>query len=353
MVATVRRLITAGALLVLSVIETLLALLAPGFWFSFYPAVSRGMISALGAVSGIFPFSIWDILAVLLFVFLVVWLIVSIRKRRVVRYLALFAEIAAILVFLFLTVWGLNHFAPDAAERLGPDVKEYSEAELTQATRHYTALAGEYAEKIERDGDGTPVIPSFAELSRKAVAGQRAMEQPLFDGGARRVKKLTSSRLYSFMGITGIFVPFTGEACVNTDDYGLSIPFTMCHELSHSCTVAGEDRANYCGFLICEAQDDDLFRYSGYYEAFLYCYNALYERNPAAASKIWSESSALLRADCAAQGVHYEQYSAPAVQHAADKINDTYLKTFAEKSGTASYGECVDYLIAHYLEQNG
>lgn len=350
MLTNVRRFITAGALLVTTGIMLLLATLAPGFWFSFYPAVSRFLISALGRVSGIVSFSIWDISVIALVLFLIVWLVVSIVKKRILRWVSLFAELLALLVFLFVGIWGLNHFGPTAAEQLGLDVTTYSEDQLKEATVYYAGLASEYAEKVERDGDGAPVIPSFGDLSDKAVDGLHAMEQPLFDGGVPRVKKLTSSRLYSYMGFTGIFVDLTAESCINTDCYGISIPFTMCHELSHSCTVAKEDEANYCAFLICENHEDELFRYSGYYEAFVYCYNALYEVNKKAASKIWYDSSELLQQDCVGAGLHYAKFENETAQKVGDKVNDTYLKAFKEESGTKSYGEVTDCLIAHYLE---
>ena len=123
-------------------------------------------------------------------------------------------------------------------------------------------------------------------------------------------------------------------------------PFTICHELGHSLAVAREDEANYLGFLACRASGSELFRYSGYYSAFIYCYNALYAENPTAARSLWDRCPEELIHDANVHVEHNKQYEGK-VQEAAQAVNDAYLKTFDE-AGVKSYGLVVDYLIAEY-----
>ncbi len=140
--------------------------------------------------------------------------------------------------------------------------------------------------------------------------------------------------MFSQFGITGIFVCFTGESCVNPDTYEVWLPFTMCHELAHRQTVAAEDGANFCAYLACMENESPEFQYSGAIAAYVYCHNALYKADKTAASEIWADLSDGVRADIQAANEHYAQYEGK-VQDAATKVNDTYLKAFSEESGCA------------------
>ena len=99
------------------------------------------------------------------------------------------------------------------------------------------------------------------------------------------------------------------------------------------------------------ASEDDDFRYSGAFGAYIYCHNALSKIDKTAAGQIWSTLSDGVLADIRAANAHYEQYEGK-VQDAAQKVNDTYLKAFSEESGVQSYGEAADLLIAWYLKNN-
>ena len=258
------------------------------------------------------------------------------------------------LVFLFVGLWGLNHYGPSVAERVGLEVTGYTNAQLTETTAYMAAQAGAWADQVERSEAGD-MKTDFAALSKSARLGYEALgetyaffqtEEPL-----PRVKRLLAPNIFSYAGITGIFVPFTGESGVNPDTYAASLPFTMCHELAHRLSIAAEDEANFAAFLACTAHSDAVFQYSGWYSAFIYCYNALYEADRAAATEIWDNMSDTLRADCRRANDHYAPYEG-AVQDAAQQVNDAYLKAFDEEDGVQSYGKAADLLIAWYLQRD-
>ena len=81
--------------------------------------------------------------------------------------------------------------------------------------------------------------------------------------------------MYSSMGITGVTFGLTGEACVNPQIPGVSLPFTMCHEMAHRMCIAPERDANFAAFLAASVHSDPEFQYSDYFMAFRYCYSAL------------------------------------------------------------------------------
>lgn len=353
MLKSVRRLIISGILLALTVGSYLLARNQPELWFSFYPQISKKLLSAIGAVTGIFPFCVWEILLAGIVVWGIVSLILSLKKKRIVTWLAGVLELASLLLFLFVAVWGLNHFGPTVSEKLDIDVREYSVEELEGAATYYASLASEYADKVARDTDGTVALPKFSDLAKQAADETAKMPQELFSSAAKTVKPLLSSRLFSYMGISGIFVDITAEANVNTETYPVSLPYTMCHEIAHSCAISAEDDANYCAFLVCENSEDVLFSYSGYYSAYIYCYNALYKKDAKRAAALRETCSERLLTDCSGAVAYYKQFEGQ-VQEVATKANDVYLKSFGETKGVQSYGAVTDLLIAHWLTlENG
>ena len=345
----IRNLIGAAVLAALTAAAVGLARFLPGFWFSFYTDFSRAAMGWLGAAFGWVPFPIWEPLLALLVLALIAGLIYAVRHKKLLGWLTGVLEFAVLLAALFMGLWGLNHFAPTIGEQTGLEVREYSLDQLKQAAAWYAEQASFYAEGVERDEKGDVILPSFEAMSDEALVcyGRLAEYDERFAVSIPRVKPLLLSKAFAYTGTAGIFVCLTGEAGVSTETYSVTQPFTICHELGHSLAVAREDEANYLGFLACRASQDELFRYSGWYTAFIYCYNALCAEDAEAAAGLWDYCTEELIHDSNVHVEHNKQYEGK-VQEAAQAVNDVYLKTFTE-SGVKSYGLVVDYLIAEYL----
>ena len=193
----------------------------------------------------------------------------------------------------------------------------------------------------------------LSQLGKQAGAGYETLAKTTdcFDGSTARVKTLLSSKWFGKTGTTGIFIAFTGESSISSTTFAASVPFTMCHEIGHRMAFARENEANFAAFLACEASEDARFTYSGYYTAFLYCYNALRKVDAAAANEVWSGACDELRADCAAANSHYKKVEDQKVSQVTDKIYNSYLQTVGVESGRQSYGEVVDLLTAWYFTQ--
>ena len=316
---TLGRLILSAIFLVLTGVMAAVAHSAPELVFAFYPDFSRKILSALASVTAAVPFCVWEIL-LLLAVLWLVYTLVNVFRRHGRGFCAwLSGVVLALSVFAFA-------FVAAEATRLAP--------------------------AVARDAADVGQFSDFETLAAQAGAGYAPLAQryALFTGSTARVKKLASWRLFSRFGITGIFVCVTGESCVNPDTYAAWLPFTMCHEIAHRQTVAAEDGANFCAYLACMENPSAEFQYSGAMAAYIYCSNALMKVDRTAASEIWNSVAPGIRADAQAANAHYAQYEG-AVQDAAQKVNDVYLKAFSETSGVQSYGEVADLLIAWYQQQ--
>ena len=323
--------------------------------FPFYRNLSKKMMDGLSVFSGKIPFALWELLLLLLiFLFFFSFFHRLRKKKSLLKWFNWVLRIGVLPFFLFVFLWGMNHYAPPISEDLNLEITENSKEELLSAARFYREKAEVYAPLVARKADGSPAEEDFRTLAKIAGGSfeELGKSYPIFSCSSAPVKKAVLTRpLFDYSGIVGLFVCFTGESTVTPNTYAPSMPHTMCHEVAHRCGIAGEDEANFAAFLACIQNDNNSFRYSGYYSAFLYCYNALYEEDPSAVSQLWNGEETLLRADLRGSVKHYEPYQGK-TQEIADKVNDRYLKAFSEESGTKSYGEAVDYLIAYYKSLN-
>ena len=344
---------------------------AGGAFFPAYRSFSKGIEGALASITGFVPISIWDVGLVPIGIAIVAslaWCIV--RKRSVLKWVASICAIVAALLFFLVGAWGLNHYAPPLADELGLEVGEYSADELEAATAYYLAQAAERAQSVPRADDKTLERQDFHALAGIAGASYDGLDAqyPVFEGSTARVKELTllgDALLYS--GHTGIFWPFTGEANVPANTAVSEMPFIQCHEAAHRLGIASEQEANFAAFLACtegSAAADARFAYSGYYEAFCYCLNALAQHYPQRAQDLMQTAigdkvdptdaktygARLVLFDRYTTADYYRTYEGPA-EEVGTSFNDAYLKTFSEESGIQSYGEVADYLIAWHQAQ--
>lgn len=342
------RVILSVVLLIVTGLLMSVASFAPDVLFSFYTNLSKQVLSAIAKVTGALPFALWEWLAVVVVLLALYFLF---HKFRPIGWLTGLLAFCSAAVLVFTALWGLHYFAPSVDSRLGLEREPYSAQTLKEVTMYMARQAEQTAVQVARDEDGQMIsdFDAWAEIAGKGYEAL-AQQDPFFGGDTPRVKKLLSGRLFSYMGFTGIFVPFTAESNVNPETSAPSLPFTMCHELAHGKTVARENEANFCAFLACLENPDPAFQYSAWYCAFSYTYASLYKADPAAALEVADSLSVELRRDRSAAGEHYAQFDGP-VQEVAQKANDLYLKAAGDENGAESYGEVTDLLVAWYLKQ--
>ena len=348
---TIGRFILAAVIAVVTAALIAAAIYVPGF-FDLYTPISQDIMAFLAGIFAPFPFACWQVILLLLILLGLYTLVRDLYKRKgFFFWLSGLVCTVCAFVFVFVAVWGLNHWGPGIAAHLNLDVGQYSVAQLEETTRYFAQKASEYAPQVQREPD-TDMAVDFEAMGKTAGAAYKPLAQqyPFFDGSDAPVKSLLADEAFRYMGITGIFVCFTGESAVSAGTYNASLPYTMCHEAAHRLSVTAEDEANFCAFLACHGSDDVSFRYSGYYSALIHCYNALYKANKEAATEIWYSLDPLVVSDMRRANEHYNQYEGK-VQDAATKVNDTYLKAFGQEEGVRSYGKAADLLIAWYLAQ--
>lgn len=318
-----------------------------------YPAVARAVSVATGWV----PFSVAEMIVMAGLLALVLgagYVLVRARWRRwaaaaVVKGAARVLAGAAIAVFAFDVLWGFNYDRAPVAVLLRYDLAPAPADDLAALSADLLVRAAALREGLPEDGagalrltDGRRGALGRAARGYEAAEVARRLPVPLLSAPPKLV---LLSPLMSYLGIGGIFIPFTCEANVNATLPDWEIPFTSAHELAHQRGFAREEEANYVGYLACRAHPDRDFQYSGTFRAALYALGALAQVDRPSYARLRGTVTAPLGRDLAALAAWHRRYESR-LGEVQERVNDAYLKTQGQADGVRSYGRMVDLLLA-------
>ncbi len=325
-----------------------------------YPYVIRTWQTTLAQWSSQVDFCLWQLLAVALGVVVLASIVLMIAfKWNPIQWFGWVLAAGCFLYMIHTVTFGLNYYAGDLSEDIRLDASAYTLEELTEAAEYYRDKANALADQVPRDGSGSVQFEDFDTLAAKAGIGFQYLTYErkfsVFAGSTLPVKELGWADMYSSMGITGVTMGLTGEAAVNPQIPPVSLPFTMCHEMSHRMCIASERDANFAAYLASGVNPDIQFQYSAYFMAYRYCYNALASVNTsaagAAAARVLGGVGSNLNRDLAAYSAFFQSKRNETATKVADTANDTYLKASGEASGVASYGQVCDLLVAWHIQE--
>lgn len=344
-------------LIVWAVFFLVLSNVSPTFADVYSESVYAGLVYVVGRVTGIFPFSVIE---VLLYIFLIVILFMTvniavrlIRRRpcrlRIQRVGANLFLLASILFFLYVINCGINYQRQSFTESAKIVLNDYTAAELKEVCIWLTKEINEESGEVRRDSNGLMLLDDQA--GEKAVEAMQALGKSYteLEGYYPQPKGLLVPWILSIQNLSGIYSPFTIEANYNSAMIDYNIPFTMCHELSHLKGLMQEQEANFIAFLACRESDEASFHYSGNMLGWIYCMNVLYKNDYEA----WEEVRAMLceeaNTDLAVNSAFWSQHDGP-VAEVSNKVNDTYLKANGQADGVKSYNRMVDLIVAFYIQ---
>lgn len=317
------------------------------------------IVTPLNLISGLLPFSLVELLSVSFVILVVVKLVGLIikmfRTPSQIKKLLLHSVLnivvfVSVLYFSFVVVWGLNYQRLPFSQIAGLKVEPATDSELTLVCENLLNQANELRKYVHENNEGVMIIPDGKKGAlKRAYKGYEnaALVYPEFSGIYSRPKGVVLSEVMSYLGIQGIYSPYTGEPNVNTSITDAPFPFIACHEMAHQRGFAREDEANYLAYIACKYHPDKDFQYSGMLNALIYAGNALYGSDSDSYEKIRNMYSEGIKRDFAAINLYWKKYETP-VQDFSSSVNDTYLKANRQDDGVKSYGRMVDLLIAEY-----
>lgn len=236
--------------------------------------------------------------------------------------------------------------------------REYTVEELGQLRDFVVTKANEYSKLVERDENGAIIYDGDMQATAIAAMQSLAEDYPQLQGYYTTPKPFAASEFFSQQYMKGYYFPFSMEANYNDVMYIVSIPATMCHELSHTKGFIYEDEANMLSFLACVHSDDPLFVYSGYMSVLNYIDNDF--KKSINYDKMTYNSHVRLRKRVMLDNVFltedaWEKVEEKAVmktdtvKKASHKFVETNLKANGIEEGSAIYCEVVGLMMDYYV----
>jgi hypothetical protein len=318
-----------------------------------YPFVAR-----LGSLSGALPFSLGE-LALVAALLWTVWRVARFlkelwrsggRRFRVLAAAAVNAAFVAGIVYAaFLLLWGFNYYRQpfavaaglgQASARVEPDELAALAQELVEAANEARAQVNEDERGVARIDGG----PRAALRRALAAVHEAAGRHPFVARPGGAPKAVVLSEMMSYLGLSGIFSPYTVESNVNRTLPEFELPFSACHELAHQAGLAFEGEANYFAYVATRGEAGADFRYSGALNAAFYALGALRQVDAPRARSLGERWSEAVRRDLKALSAWNARYRGPA-QRASRAVNDAYLRAHGQPDGVRSYGRMVDLLV--------
>lgn len=245
---------------------------------------------------------------------------------------------AGFVVFSFLMLWGFNYARPNFANQIGLTVEKPD----TLALRIELEIAANEAIAARKIIEKRPL--SINDFSSDFEDKMRAdvsdfLEKNNFEAGGRlRGRQISPDGILFRFGISGIYMPFTGESSIDNAVHPLEKPFTMAHELAHGYGWTEEATANFIAYLSCINSTDNHTRYSGLISYYRYVASNYKRLNPEAYKAFRSQLPEGFRNDLEAINQRSLKYP---TWFSTDKINDIFLKSQGVKEGVESYSRIV------------
>lgn len=321
-------------------------------------SVCRAVRFILAKITGWFPFSLAETVMLCLPLIFVLMILHSIRisrdatSFRTVRYLCSVLSVVTLLYSFFVFGFAPAYHGSNLEEKLGIERRDVSAEELYETAEILKEKAEELADDIVYINGGASVMPYTAfEMNDKLNDAYASFcdKNDFVQKMNTKIKHIAVSKLMTYTHIAGVYTYYTGEANLNTNFPGYTLPYTAAHELSHQRGTAREDEANFLAFLVCMESDDSYIRYSGYLNLFEYVAGALYKADGSLYSSLMSDLDMRIYSELFSYNKFFDKYRDLAASKISGTVNDTYLKSQGQEAGTDSYGRVVDLAVAYFI----
>jgi len=316
----------------------------------FYSLFSQILRSFFGWM----PFSVGDILYFVAGCWLLIKVIKNIKAGFAINfnraalvskaYTVLF--VCTVIYVVFNIFWGLNYNRKGIAWQLRLPEVSYDSVNLK--TIQYLLLQKVNDTKKTLVNKNV-IYPNKKELFARAVTcyNDAAVSYPFIKYKAESVKSSLYGYVGNYLGFTGYYNPFTGEAQVNTTVPKFLLPYIALHEMGHQLGYAKEDEANFSGYLAAANSRDTLFQYSTYLDLFVYANREVYYFDSTTSKLAVTQLIPEVKQDLLEWKKFNRRYTSffePAISWLYGK----YLQANQQPQGLHSYNEVIATLMAYY-----
>ena len=331
--------------------------------FSFFPAAiesyySAGIYPVISRIQrllfGWLPFSVGDLfyLAAAIYLLLGIFrLIKALFKKELSKKSFLSRGARTLLYALWIYIvfnlsWGLNYNRLGIGQQLQLKPSVYSAGELEAVLNITIEKLNVLAEPAYKE---RPAFRKKTYLFKKAVQAYdlAATEFTFLQYSTPSVKPSLFSYLGNYLGYTGYYNPFSGEAQVNTTVPLFLQPFTSTHEIGHQLGYAKEMEANFAGYLAAKHSTDKAVLYSLYFDLYVYAIRNLYFRDSLAVKTYAVRLPMIAKNDIRELKAFFRKYENP-FEPIIRQLYGQYLKANEQPQGILSYDEVLGWIIAYY-----
>ena len=336
----IRLLVAAGILPGVILIFSRSSLLSEAYMRTAYPVIA----TLFSFISGIFPFSLYDLLIVAALIWFTGMTVrVILRKITLSAFFYSLLRFSLIVVAWFYLSWGIAYFRDDFYTRNEVEEVPFDKENLHNVTLRFIANANRFY-VISDEMDKADVRDEIEQSYRQHHQTLRLTDP----NGKRRVKAMIFEPIYSKMGVSGYFGPFFNEIHVNNYSLPFTYPFTLAHEMAHQYGIAPESEASLYAFIVCAGSSDPVVRYSGYASVLGYLLRDARRLLPDAYKSLLQSIRPEIIADMQRNSAHWMAARNETLSDTQDKMYDVYLKTNQVSSGRDNYSEVVGLLLSGY-----
>jgi hypothetical protein len=306
---------------------------------------------------GWLPISIGDILYTLA----VLWLITKLYKgiKNIVKRKASckgfgngVLKSAFILLFIYVVFngfWGVNYNRKGIAHQLNLKKDSITKEDVIKLNQYLVKQVNSTKISLLL---GKQVYPSSSQLFKRVEAAYKMVEDvyPFLHYKPKSIKPSMWGWLGNYMGFTGYYNPFTGEAQVNTTVPKFVQPFTTQHEVAHQLGYAKENEANFVGFLAGIHSADTLLLYSTYLDMLTYSNRNLFWQDTLVAKQIYASLIPQVVADkkeLREFNKRHTSFFEPIFRGGYSY----YLKRNNQPQGLMSYDAVTNFLVWYYKRE--
>lgn len=291
------------------------------------------------------PFSLGDILYVVLGIIILYYLIQCCKKSARSQAVLKLLLIINVFYFIYQVFWGMLYFQTPVINKLS----HQEEPNLNKAK----ILALRYLEKCKtsrqltkEDKNGVFVATNLQAIQNEILSQQQMLPKYISDKKAPQINSFKPSifkSVMSFTGILGYYNPFTAEAQYNAELPSTFIPFTSAHESSHQLGFAREQEANFIGYLMGVNSENIELRYSTEYFTLKSLLRFIVEEDPKFVKSVINNYSPAMKRDRL-----YEKNFILKHQGWLDDFfgmtNNLFLKS-NQQEGSITYSYFIDLLL--------
>lgn len=322
-------------------------------WYSkgFYFNYSRLLRICLGPI----PLSLGDLLYIFIIIFLLLrfpkWISAfkssSKRKAFVTSSLLKLCFYLGWIWVIFNVTWGFNNYRTSISRQLDFKVDQHpSYEDLSQLSTFLLNETNRYASGRKNISDNASAFILKIDTAYSALS----LKHPSIRFHHDSFKTSLFGILGNYMGYSGYYNPFTGEAQINDKMQSFTLPFTSLHEVAHQLGYAKENEANFVGYLAAIHSKDSSMLYSANLEMFLYANNALARLDTSKANKQLQMLSDIAKKDLKAYSQFIRLYEGP-IDKATTWIYSKILHVNNQPEGMRSYSRVTLWLLGYLKKE--